>query len=931
MGLASGTRLGPYEIVAPIGAGGMGEVYRAHDARLKRDVAIKVLPQLFSTDEERLARFAREAQVLAALNHPNIAGIYGIEDAGEVRALVMEFVEGVTLAQRLTQGPLPLDEAIPIARQIADALEAAHEKGIIHRDLKPANIAFTAEGQVKVLDFGLAKALEPEGGSDPSHSPTLTMRGTQAGVILGTAAYMSPEQARGRAADKRTDVWAFGCVLYEMLTAKRAFDGEDVTDIIAAVVRGEPDWNALPSDVPAQIRLLIMRCLVKDRKQRISDIGVARFLMAETIPAPPTPAAGAAIAPPRASRKRVALATSVGLLAGVALTALGVWAASKLLPSSPAQPMRFPIVLPQPLALQGVDRDIAISPAGTHIVYRAGSGQAHLVIRAIDQLDAQPLTATTGGRQPFFSPDGRWVGFFTNAELKKASILGGPAITLCRFSGPPRGASWGDDDTIVFATNDLATGLQRVSGGGGEPTTLTTPDTAREGDHVFPFVLPGGRGVLFTIPAPAGQQENAQVAVFDLRTNQSKTLVRGGSDATYVNSGHLVYAAAGTLRAVRFDVERLEVTSDPVPVVEQVVASGIGAANYAVSRGGTLIFVAGTGAVGVQRALVWVNRQGREEPIKAPPRAYTIARLSPDGTRIALDIRDQEQDIWVWDLARQTLTRLTVDPATDWSPLWTPDSRRILFSSARAGPPSIYWQAADGTGAVERLTNSPVAQFAHSLTPDGTRGLLFETGPKTGPDIVSFTLARPSTGRAEQTQGATGSRSAVATAEPSAASGAAHARTEALIQTTFIEWLAEISPDGRWLAYATNESGQFEIHVRPFPNVNDGRWPISTGGGTKPVWSRNGRELFYLDGTNNLMSVPVQTTGPAFTAGNPVKLLDGRYYVGAPPNRAYDVSPDGQRFLMIKDSATSDPTQNAAPPSLVVVLNWFEELKTRVR
>ncbi|HUE85407.1 MAG TPA: serine/threonine-protein kinase, partial [Vicinamibacterales bacterium] len=417
MSLAPGMRLGPYEVVGALGAGGMGEVYRAHDARLKRDVAIKVLPELFSTDEERIARFAREAQVLAALNHPNIAGIYGIEDAGDVRALVMEIVEGATLAQRLAPGPLALDEAIPIARQIADALEAAHEKGIIHRDLKPANIAFTADGQVKVLDFGLAKALEPESTTDPSHSPTLTMRATQAGVILGTAAYMSPEQARGRGSDKRTDVWAFGCVLYEMLTGKRAFDGEDVTDTIAAVVRAEPDWNALPSDVPAQIRLLIMRCLVKDRKQRISDIGVARFLMAETILAPPPAAAAAAIAHPRASRKRVVLATTAGLLAGVALTALGVWAASKLLPPPAAQPMRFTIALPQPMAPHGADRDIAISPSGSHVVYRSGANSPHLVIRDINQLEAQPLTATVGGRHPFFSPDGRWVGFFTNAEL----------------------------------------------------------------------------------------------------------------------------------------------------------------------------------------------------------------------------------------------------------------------------------------------------------------------------------------------------------------------------------------------------------------------------------------------------------------------------------------------------------------------------------
>ena len=915
MSLTPGTRLGPYEIAGSLGAGGMGEVYRAHDTRLKRDVAVKVLPDLFAADEERLARFAREAQVLAALNHPNIATIYGVEEAGATRALVMEFVDGVTLAQRLTQGALPLDEVVPIARQIADALEAAHEKGIIHRDLKPANIAFTADGQVKVLDFGLAKALEPEATSDPSHSPTLTMRATQAGMILGTAAYMSPEQARGRAADKRTDVWAFGCVLYEMLTAKRAFDGEDVTDTIAAVVRGEPDWHAVPSDVPAQIRLLLMRCLVKDRKQRISDIGVARFLMAETLPAPPAPPPVAAIVPPRASRKRLALAISAGLVVGVALTALGVWAAATLRPAPSPQAMRFPITLPQPLALQGVDRDIAISRDGSHIVYRTtgqsqGQGSGQLVVRAINQLEGQPLTATAGARQPFISPDGRWVGFFAGTELKKVSITGGPAITLCRYTAAPRGASWGEDDTIIFASSDTTTGLQRVPAGGGEPAALTTPDAAKETDHHFPFALPGGRGVLYTIPAAASQQENNQVAVLDLRTNQSKTLIRGGSDATYVDTGYLVYAAAGTLRAVRFDLERLEVTSDPVPAVEQVAAGPVGAANYAVSANGTLIYVAGTGTVaGSQRTLVWVNRQGREEPIKAPPRAYTIPRLSPDGTRIAIDIRDQEQDIWIWDLARLTLTRLTVDAAADWSPLWTPDSRRIVFSSLRAGPPNLYWQAADGTGTVERLVTSSAPQFAHGLTPDGLRLLVFEGGNQQAADIV--TLALPP-----------------ASGDAAGRGPPAQNRSEPLIQTTFNEWLPEVSSDGRWLAYATNESGRYEVHVRPFPNVNSGRWPISTAGGTKPVWARNGRELFYLDASNDLMSVPVQTTGAAFIAGNPVKILDGKYYVGAPPNRAYDVSADGQRFLMIKDSASSEAATNAPPP-VVVVLNWFEELRQR--
>ncbi len=1001
MALTAGARLGPYEIVNALGAGGMGEVYRAHDTRLDRTVAIKVLASSLAADPQFRERFEREARSIAALNHPHICVLHDIgraapsprpsparaggEGAGANMAdaasagaepvdfLVMEYLEGETLAARLAAGPLPAADVIRYAIQVADALDKAHRRGIVHRDLKPGNVFLTRSGGpsgpliAKLLDFGLAKAAghspAPGAGATavgpaaspplvPTALPTTPASLTQHGTILGKYHYMAPEQLEGREADARSDVFAFGAVLYEMATGRKAFTGKSTISVMAAILEHDPPpisaIHDRPSEFPPEFERLVRTCLAKDpedRWQTARDVARELAWIEERMRAKPAPTgvvpgavaraqggdvqaeAHAASIPGPVPRRRVLLGSVLGLVTGVVLAALAGWIAMTLSPDEPAQPMRFAIALPQaqPLNPSGADRNVAISPAGTHIVYRAGGAQPLLVVRAIDQLEAQPLAATEGARIPFFSPDGRWIGFFaTGGELKKVSVTGGPAITLCRFTGGPRGASWGDDDTIVFATADASAGLSRVAGGGGEPKALTKPAAAKgEGDHLFPSVLPGSRAVLFTITASGDQPENSQVAVLDLTTGQSRTLVPGGSHAEYVAPGYVVYAAFGSLRAVRFDLDRLEVTSDPVPVVEQVMTSGTGAANYAVSRAGALVFIPGSmsGMGGAARSLVWVTRQGREEPLKAPPRAYVTARLSPDGTRVALDVRDQEQDIWVWDLGRETLTRLTFDSGPDMFPVWTPDGRRIVFSSVRArGALNLYWQAADGTGAVERLTTSPNQQNASSMTPDGSRVVLTEAAGTA--DIVALTLGSPPVSAAATQPG-----------PPPAASpsGAATGdRLEVLVRTAFAEISPQVSPDGRWMAYASNESGRSEVYVRPFPQVNSGRWQVSTGGGIKPVWARSGRELFYLDGSNQLISAPVQTMGGTFVAGNPTKLLEGRYFVGAPQVQPYDVSPDGQRFLMIKESAASEQTPNAAPASLVVVLNWVEELRQRV-
>jgi serine/threonine-protein kinase len=913
LALASGTRIGPYDIVSVLGSGGMGVVYRARDTKLNRDVALKVLPEAFAADAERVARFKREAQVLASLNHPHIAAIYGFEDSGSTHALALELVEGPTLAERIAQGPIPLNEALPIAKQIAEALEAAHEQGIVHRDLKPANIKLRPDGTVKVLDFGLAKALEPVSGGRPelTNSPTITTPAmTHMGVILGTAAYMSPEQAKGRPADKRSDVWAFGCILFEMLTGRRAFEGEDVSDTLATVLKGEPDWSLLPADTAPTIRRLLQRCLAKNRQARIPDVAVVRFDLddASSDPTAPTMVAttGARPSRPRSRASRWLPLMATAIVTGVAVEAVNWWRPL----SAPELVLRLSVVPADgsPVGNVSLARDVAITPDGNRVVY--GTGQSfetlQLFVRGLDQLDATPLTGLRSPVAPFPSPDSQWVGYFEGAtsssSMKKVSITGGPAVTIC--AAPlPGGASWGSDGTIVFASDGA---LLRVAEGGGTPEILAKPERTK-GEFAFttPEILPGGRAVLFTILPTTNRLENGRIAVRDLKTGQTKVVLQGGTDPHYVRSGHLVYAAAGSLRAVGFDTDRLEVRGPAVPIVEHVATKvPTATAMFAVARNGTLLYRTGDIQDAARlRTLVWVDRQGREEPLGVPPRAYAYVHLSPDSTKLALDIRDQENDIWTWDLVRHgPLTRLTFDPGFNRVGVWSrPDGKKVAFSAERDDAENIYLQAADGSGTADRLTNRAGQQLPQSFTPDGTQ-LLFVTPVLAPFDIGVVNL--------------TGDR-----------------RADLLLHGPQSETNPDISPDGRWLAYESDESKQPEIYVRPFPKVETGRWQVSSGGGSRPVWARSGRELFYESPEQigaralKIWAVSVES-GATLTFGRPQRVVDGPYLTPQ-AGRPYDVSADGKRFVMIKD-ATPPSSAAARPSQLVVVTNWQEELKQRL-
>jgi eukaryotic-like serine/threonine-protein kinase len=919
IGLAPGAHVGAYRIEGVLGAGGMGQVYRARDTKLNRDVALKVLPDVFTDDPERLARFTREAHVLASLNHPGIAAIYGLEDTAGTQALILELVSGPTLAERLAQGPIALDEVLAIARQIACALATAHDHGIIHRDLKPANIKIRDDGTVKILDFGLAKpvghtlnAISPHdhagtpatdtgpsvsSATTPPQKPagnrTRTLEMSQVGAVLGTPAYMSPEQVEGRDLDKRSDIWAFGCLLYDMLTARRAFVGRDVATTLAAVLKDEPDWQPLPSEVPESLRTLLARCLSKDRRQRIADMSIVIYVLDEV-----GRTSDLKVSPVHSRVARRLAAAARWMALGAVVAAVVGWAVVRQRLAETPRPTRLSLVTSanQPLTFHGINTDIDISPDGAAVVYRSGSAtQWQLVVRPLDGTDARSLPNTTGGNRPFFSPDGQWVGFSGGAQLKKTALAGGPSVLLCQIAGASlRGAHWGPNDTVIFADSDPMTGVLSVPASGGQPRVLTTPDATKgEGDHWFPFMLPNGRGVLFTIAG--GAPDAAQIAVLDFRTGQPKILINGGSDAKYVTSGHLVYVAAGTLRAVRFDPDALTVLSAPMPVVDHVMTVMGGAGNFAVSNNGTLIYVgSGTGAqIWPSRSLVWVDRRRQEEPIAAPSRAYASPRLSPDGGRIAMEIRDGEPAVWIWDLRRRTLQRVSTGPFVERNPVWTPEGR-LLVSSNRGRVPNVYRMAADGSGTAERLTSSKWGQYASSISRNGSHMFLTQLSPYA--DITVST-------------GGSGSLDVVIT----------HGKSP------------DVSPSGRWLAYqAVYPPGTArqveEIYVRPFPGVEGNRVQVSIDGGRHPAWHPSGREMFYLDRQNRLTTVSVRASDSTLVVGAPKTLLESSYFAdaGPAPGRPYDLAPDG-RFLMIKEDATNN--QGASPATITVVQNWFEELK----
>ena len=901
--LGSGTSLGPYRIERFLAAGGMGEVYAAHDTKLGRQVAIKTLPDSFTHDPERLARFRREAHVLAALNHPHIAAIYGLEEANGRQFLVLELVDGETLADRLRRGRLPIDESLAIARQIADALETAHAKGITHRDLKPANIALTADGTVKVLDFGLAKVTEAEEGSSVDRTITSPAMGTAVGVLLGTAAYMSPEQARGRAADKRSDVWAFGCVLFEMLTGKPAFDGGDVSDTLAAVLRGEPDWTTVPVEVPRYVRTLLRHCLEKPRTARIADVSAVRFVLTHGATLEHPSGTAAAAHDVNTPRWRRALPWAVaGTCATALLLVLGLWQPWRQNPVPATVRMSAELGTDVWLANTDLGAGMALSPDGTTVAFvgrTAREGSAQLYIRRLAQLQAVPLADTDNAESPFFSPDGKWIAFFAGGKLKKIAVTGGASVTLCDAPAG-RGGTWSDDDTIVFSPSvSLATRLLRVPSTGGTPALLTA-----EGDTPqarWPQILPGGRAVLFTSSRTVADFSDAELVVQPLSGGAPKIVRRGGFYGRYVPSGHLLYVHAGTLWAIPFDLDRLETSGQPVPAIEGVTSNAAtGGAQVAVSASGTLMYLPGQGTSGVP--IHWMDRDGKTTPLRSTPANWTALQFAPDRRRLAVQINmvGSGADIWLYEWERDLFTRLISEPGNHASPVWTPDGRRIVFGStpANQGTLNLYWRRADGVGDVQRLTESPYGHLPVSWHPSGNVLAFTELNPRTNFDVLLLRM------------------------EGDEASGWKPGKPAVFLNGRSDERNPMFSPDGRWIAYQSNESGRPEVYVRSYPGPG-GQWQISTGGGVFPTWSRTAPELFFGGPSQQIMKAAYEVEGDAFRAEKPVLWSDARYKARG-PFRPFDLHPDGKRFALAPAAPAPD---EARQNHITVIFNALDELR----
>jgi Tol biopolymer transport system component len=874
-----GSRLGPYEITAKLGEGGMGVVYRGRDSRLDRDVAIKVLPAALTADTERLARFDREAKLLAQLHHPHVASVFGLEEANGIRALVMELVEGPTLAERLTAGPLSLTESLRIARDVAEALEEAHEKGIVHRDLKPQNIKAPIEGKVKVLDFGLAKALAASSSPDGSapeltHSPTMTPGSTQIGVILGTAAYMAPEQAVGGTVDRRADVWSFGVVLWEMLTGRRLFEGETVSHVLAGVLKDTPDLTALPAGTPERIVDLLRRCLRRKPRERLQSIGDARIVIEEVLADPDAEARSAAGVSPRVVRpSKVAW-----LVAAAGLAAAGVFAALWLASTRGTVEERLVHATLAPAPGTVLGDTLALSPDGRRVVFEAWdskTGARALWIRDLAQAKVERLEQTDGGEMPFWSPDGKHLGFFAKGMLKRLDPSGGPAQEICE-APTPRGGAWGPDGNIVF-TPSFRTGLSIVPATGGAPKALTTLNASQK-SHRFPVFLAGGKKILFLAQTAEGGARNDQSGIdaLDLASGRRTRVITANSSPLYSSAGQILFWRDGTLLAQGFDADRLALEGEPVPVAnpvsytqnEQILAS--------VSNEGTLVFREGTR--GSLSRLVWIDRKGLGLAVIRERELLQGFALSHDGTRLVYAsnaIGQGSTDLWVQDLVRGAASRLTFEEGGEYYPVWSRDGVFVYYSNDRRNDGVIFRRRSDGTGAAEEVGTSAEGIWPGSVARDGRWMVVGTVAGKTGWDLLRFDIA---TGKVSP-----------------------------LVTTPFFDQDPALSPDDRLLAYASEESGRWEIYVQALDG-DHGRWQVSTDTGRRPRWRADGRELFFLAVPDRLMAVDVEPGAvPGF--GTPRELF--RF-----PADGFEVAPDGQKFV-VASLGGGDPDK---PLSLIT--NW---------